>query len=361
MASEQKLQCPESPSLKRTPSVLKDMEILQKIDILQRGRSLNDEDEHAEEILMEPYNYLMKMPGKNIRSVLIDSFQSWLKVPAEHLDVIKEIISKLHNASLLIDDIEDGSLLRRGAPVAHSIYGEASTINCANYVYFQAMNDCRKLNNERALHFFIVEMLNLHRGQGLDIYWRDNLKCPSIEEYEGMVIDKTGGVFRLAIHLMQCFSENKTNYVKLANQLGLFFQIRDDFANLQLDEYTLSKSFCEDITEGKFSFVIIHAILSRLDDHRLINILKKKTSDVNLKKHAVEYMKSLGSFDFTVSTLQALRDSILEEITTLGGNPLLEKLMHKLCVGVLPGEQVSSTDSLAPAKEGSVAVAIPPL
>jgi geranylgeranyl pyrophosphate synthase len=42
----------------------------------------------------------------------------------------------LHNASLLVDDIEDNSILRRGIPVAHKIYGTASTINSANYVMF---------------------------------------------------------------------------------------------------------------------------------------------------------------------------------------------------------------------------------
>ena len=161
--------------------------------------------------------------------------------------------------------------------MAHTIFGEAIVINCANYVYFQAMEECRKLDNRRALDLFIKEMLNLHRGQGLDIYWRDNLKCPSIPEYEGMVIDKTGGVFRLAVHLLASFSESKRDYIKLANLLGLFFQIRDDYVNLQSDEYMLNKSFCEDITEGKFSFPIIHCIHTLPHDHRLLNILKQRT------------------------------------------------------------------------------------
>ena len=42
----------------------------------------------------------------------------------------------LHNASLLIDDIQDNSKLRRGVPVAHNIYGVPLTINAANYIYF---------------------------------------------------------------------------------------------------------------------------------------------------------------------------------------------------------------------------------
>ena len=42
--------------------------------------------------------------------------------------------------------------------------------------------------------------------------------------------------------------------------LGLYFQIRDDYANLCLEDYSVNKSFAEDLTEGKLSFPIIHAI-----------------------------------------------------------------------------------------------------
>lgn len=50
--------------------------------------------------------------------------------------------------------------------------------------------------------------------------------------YQNMVIDKTGGLFRLAVGLMQAFSENKTDYTVLLNLLGLYFQIRDDYINI---------------------------------------------------------------------------------------------------------------------------------
>jgi len=63
----------------------------------------------------------------------------------------KEIIGDLHNASLLIDDIEDNSKLRRGQPVAHSIFGVAQVINTANYVYFLALSKCQDLNNAEAM------------------------------------------------------------------------------------------------------------------------------------------------------------------------------------------------------------------
>jgi geranylgeranyl diphosphate synthase, type III len=117
-----------------------------------------------------------------------------------------------------IDDIEDNSLLRRGFPVAHSIYGAPQTINCANYIYFCALQKVEQLNNPHVVKIFtgtqqrrlvdLDELINLHRGQGMELYWRDQFVCPTEEEYIDMVNNKTGGLLRLAVKLMQACSLN---------------------------------------------------------------------------------------------------------------------------------------------------------
>jgi len=109
--------------------------------------------------LLNPYHYINSNPGKDVRGALIDCFQSWFCIQDENaIHIIKEIIADLHNASLLIDDIEDNSKLRRGQPVAHLIYGVAPVINCANYVYFLALQKCHSLRNDKAIqvHSFIA-------------------------------------------------------------------------------------------------------------------------------------------------------------------------------------------------------------
>lgn len=178
-----------------------------KNDLAFHGRSTWTTEN--ETILMGPYEYLFAHPGKDIRSQLIAAFNDWLEVPPASLEVITKVIGMLHTASLLVDDVEDSSTLRRGLPVAHSIFGTAQTINSANYVYFVALQELLKLNNPKAITIYTEELLNLHRGQGMDMFWRDTLTCPSEDDYLEMVGNKTGGLFRLAVKLMQAESKSE--------------------------------------------------------------------------------------------------------------------------------------------------------
>nr|CAD7258676.1 unnamed protein product [Timema shepardi] len=287
-------------------------------------------DRSEDEKLLEPFKYIHQVPGKQIRAKLALAFNNWLKIPSDKLVAVGDITQMLHNASLLIDDIEDNSILRRGIPVAHSIYGIASTINAANYVMFLAIEKAFALNHPEATRVYTEQLLELHRGQGMEIYWRDNYICPSEDEYKRMTKRKTGGLFMLAIRLMQLFSENKEDFTKLAGILGLYFQIRDDYSNLCSQEYAENKSYCEDLTEGKFSFPIIHAILSRPGDNQVINILRQRTRDLELKRYCITLLERFGSFAYTRNILQELDTDAREEIAKLGGNPLLEDILDQL-------------------------------
>lgn len=155
--------------------------------------------ESYESVIIEPFIYITSKPGKEIRTLLIEAFNLWLDVPRAQLGVISRVVRMLHSASLMIDDIEDDAQLRRGQPVAHRIYGIPQTINTANYVYFLAYKELAALRchgsgetdrvvaNQDLDLVVTEELLALHRGQGLEIFWRDTLKCPTEEEYIAMV------------------------------------------------------------------------------------------------------------------------------------------------------------------------------
>ncbi|CCM06549.1 uncharacterized protein FIBRA_08823 [Fibroporia radiculosa] len=119
-----------------------------------------------EERILEPYAYITPQVGKEIRTQMINAFNIWLDVSEDKLKTISRIVGTLHNASLLIDDVEDDSQLCRGIPVAHKIYGIPQVINTANYMYFQAFQEISELQASSLrfdLHAIVIdELLNLH-------------------------------------------------------------------------------------------------------------------------------------------------------------------------------------------------------
>ncbi|KAF9913775.1 geranylgeranyl pyrophosphate synthetase [Lobosporangium transversale] len=249
---------------------------------------------HDEAALFEPYTYICSNPGKEIRTQLIEAFNIWIKVPPEELAIITKVVKMLHTSSLLIDDIEDDSILRRGEPVAHKIFGVPATINCANYVYFLALAELTKIPNPKMLTIFTEELLCLHRGQGMELLWRDTLTCPTEEEFIAMVNDKTGGLLRLAVKLMQAASNCQVDYVPMVELIGIHFQIRDDYLNLQSNQ--------------------------------------QKPTTPELKVYALNLMHKTRTFEYCREKMRFYEAKAREEIRRLGGNSRLEKIIDCLSI-----------------------------
>lgn len=110
------------------------------------------------------------------------------------------------------------------------------------------------------------------------------------------------------------------------------------FNTCSLDPPTRSK-------EGKFSFPIIHCVRAKPNDHRLLNILKQNTEDVDVKKHALQWMKQAGSFVYTRGRLLSLKEGISAEVSTLGGHVGLGRLIEAL------DRQLEDLDLDAPSSE----------
>ena len=104
----------------------------------------------------------------------------------------------------------------------------------------------------------------------------------------------------------------------------------DDYANLKLDDYTTNKSFAEDLTEGKFSFPILHCIKTNTRDDRVQKILRQRTQDVEVKKFCIGLLEQAGSFEYTKAVMRDLDSEICQEIKRLGGNQVISKVMAEL-------------------------------
>jgi octaprenyl-diphosphate synthase len=199
------------------------------------------------------------------------------------------LVEFCHNASLIHDDIEDGSGERRGKPAAHLLYGLDTALNGGCFLYFlapcciESWTAPGELKNQ-AWSLWAAQLRQLHLGQAMDIRWhRDPLSLPGIDEYLAMTALKTGSLARLAACLgviaavpalstaftspdaydtekgPRCFAEVveglSSQFGGAAEKLGIGFQILDDVKNLAAGNP--GKQRGDDVVEGKKSLPVL--------------------------------------------------------------------------------------------------------
>ena len=193
-------------------------------------------------------------------------------------------IEHFHSAALIHDDIADEAELRRGEPCMHLTEGVGLAINAGDLalslvngtvVSDAGLDDAMKVR-------VITELIDMTRrtieGQALDIGWaRDGRYDITPEDYLVMATHKTAhysGAVPLAIGAIigggtESEIEALRNY---GLDTGLAFQIQDDLLNLVGSEESTKKDFRNDITEGKRTLMVVHALQHSDRSDRLVDI-----------------------------------------------------------------------------------------
>eukprot|EP01120_Amphizonella_sp_Union-15-10_P000902 TRINITY_DN1097_c0_g1_i1.p1 TRINITY_DN1097_c0_g1~~TRINITY_DN1097_c0_g1_i1.p1 ORF type:complete len:387 (+),score=88.06 TRINITY_DN1097_c0_g1_i1:97-1161(+) len=267
--------------------------------------------ESASKAVLDPIWDILSRGGKRWRPVLVMLVAEALGGKPENVLPCAYACELIHNGTLVVDDIEDDSKLRRGEPCLHLKFGIDVAVNAGNAMYFLPVLLFKELKKTfsdavivKAYELYVQELTNLHLGQGLDIWWHNGKRNPNIDEYLQMCAYKTGTLARLSVRLSTLLSggsdEQMETIGKFAEAIGVAFQIQDDLLNLTGD--TLGKGGCgEDIHEGKRSLMVIHSLENATEQKkaRLLEILGKKTEDVVLIQEAIDIMKETKSMQFS--------------------------------------------------------------
>jgi geranylgeranyl pyrophosphate synthase len=236
------------------------------------------------------------------------------KKAADFLDfaIIPEVV---HNGTLVIDDIEDASDVRRGKPCTYKIFGVDIAVNAGNAMYYLPLLPLMEKKNpipaeklKDIYEIYVQEMINLSIGQAMDIAWHkgiahaDNI---TEEDYLQMCAYKTGTLARMAAKLAAVIADaNKDQVEKLghfAESIGVAFQMQDDVLDLTGKEFAEKKGgLGQDITEGKRTLMVIRALKTAnpQDKKRLITILGMHTSDQTLRDEAINIIAKNDAIEY---------------------------------------------------------------
>ena len=219
-------------------------------------------------------------------------------------------IEHFHTAALIHDDIQDGAETRRGEPCFHITEGVALAINAGDLalslvtgsvVTDPILDDATKIT---VLGELVDMTTRTIEGQALDIGWaRDNRFDLDIDDYLVMARHKTAfysGAVPLAVGAIIGGADESTVEVlrDFGLAAGLAFQIQDDLINLTGSDR--SKDFRIDITEGKRTLMVVHALNNATPgaQERLLEILRSHSTDSAILEEAVQILGDAGSIDF---------------------------------------------------------------
>jgi len=238
-----------------------------------------------------------------------------------------------HTGSIIIDDVEDNSDVRRGKPSMHKLFGADIAINNGNLLYYLPMillfNNTEKISPEQKIKIYDIyneEMLRLSFGQGTDIYWHQGKKNNITEnQYLQMCTFKTGSLARLSakigVILGKGTEEQTIKAGDFAAAIGVAFQIQDDILNI-FPSNGWGKKLGDDIHEGKRSLIILYTLekASEQDRKRLLEILDSKTENKEEIQEAIALIKKHDS-----ASLAKLKAKELVETNWKKVSPLLKE------------------------------------
>ncbi len=284
--------------------------------------------------IAEPVWEFLDRGGKRWRpNLFLLILEALGKNPEKFLDfaIIPEVV---HNGTIMIDDIEDASELRRGKPCTYRIYGLDIAINAGNAMYHLALlpliQHKEKVSTEKLCHIYeiyVKDMINLSLGQAMDIAWHKGIADANEineKDYLQMCAYKTGTLARMAAEIAAILGDAKDESVerfgRFAESIGVAFQMQDDILDLTSAEFTEKKGGRgQDITEGKRSLMVIHTlkIANSKDKERLLKTLEMHTSDQKLIDEAIAIMQKYGSIEYVEQFAEKMFENSWRDVEKL--------------------------------------------
>ena len=215
--------------------------------------------------LYEPVKYVLSIGGKRIRPVLMLLAYNLFKDDPKSILMQACALETYHNYTLLHDDLMDNADLRRGCPTVHRKWDANTAILSGDSMLvlaFERMAQCPPEKLADVMRLFTVTALEIGEGQQYDMEFeqRDDV---TEAEYIEMIRLKTSVLLACALKmgamLAGASESDADNLYKFGEQIGLAFQLQDDYLDVYGDPAVFGKATGGDITSNKKTYMLINA------------------------------------------------------------------------------------------------------
>lgn len=284
----------------------------------------------------------LEVQGKRIRPLLVLLASRAVSRNYTNALPCAAAIELIHNYSLVHDDIEDQSLTRRGRPTLWKKYGIAQAINTGDILLNLAHISLREIqqncSNEqfcKADQVFLEANLQLTEGQYLDISF-ESWDDVSIDDYWKMIGGKTAALLGACTRLGAiCANASIQTEVKLYNlgyQLGLAFQVKDDFLGIWGDAAHTGKSISSDLESRKKTYPVLYG----LEKSEAFKTLWQRSSSTAEEISSMSnLLKTCGAYEMTLKTVSTLSQKAEADLVEANLKPEDAAPLHSLVLELL--------------------------
>ncbi|MBC8027767.1 MAG: octaprenyl diphosphate synthase [Steroidobacteraceae bacterium] len=233
-------------------------------------------------------------------------------------------IEFVHTATLLHDDVVDGSQKRRGRATANNIFGNQASVLVGDFVYSRAFQMMATVGSQRVMEIMSDATNVIAEGEVLQLM---NAHDPETTEqrYLEVIYRKTGRLFEAGAEVAAVLANapvpHQVALSRYGKHLGTAYQLVDDVLDYRSDPATRGKNLGDDLAEGKPTLPLLHALRHGNEEQRALIRLAIEQGGLAHLGPIVEAIETSGGLDYAISFAQRETAQALTALEALPETP----------------------------------------
>ena len=264
----------------------------------------------AQPMVRDVATYVLGSGGKRLRPALVLLVSRMLGYKGERDVRYAAVVEMIHTATLIHDDIIDGSDLRRGNPTANNTWGNQTSVLVGDWLYTRTMDLCLELGDVEVMRVLTSATLRMTEGEILADRVRGHIDVDE-PTYMDITQRKTAELFAAACALPALFQPATLHLtdrlLDFGRCVGISFQLVDDLLDFTAERSAIGKPVMADLLEGRVTLPII-LLLRRVDQRtrdRIAAVVEKGTFDTISEYELLQIVRTSGVLEEVRGRAQA--------------------------------------------------------
>jgi len=229
-------------------------------------------------------------------------------------------IEFIHTATLLHDDVVDGSSMRRGRDTANAVFGNQASVLVGDFVYSRAFQMMASLNSQRVMEIMADATNVIAEGEVLQLM---NAHDPETTEqrYLEVIYRKTARLFEAGAEVAAVLSdsalETQRSIALYGRHLGTAYQLVDDVLDFRSNPAERGKNLGDDLAEGKPTLPLIHALRLAAEPERALIRTAIQGGDLAQLEPIIGCIESSGGLEYAAKLARREAETALAALQPL--------------------------------------------